>query len=288
MPSTGRLFLTAVGTPANGRSSPGSDRVGGREGALGVHVHERVQLGVELLDALERPFPRARARRPRRRGPSRRARWRIGTKRRCRASSDPPCRLPVRGSRRAWLSACKPTPEGIPATIWACPQGSLPVKHPLPESECHERGNHNPGGPVRTRRGRRIRNRDRRARQRGWRAALPRRRHREPGRPRSLRAGLGPARGRSLQTRAAPCRTARADGALGRPPRGRPGRAGDAGPRVGLRAADRHHRRGSPRQPRPLLGHGALVRGPVGAGRRTARRCRSRWSTRAARSPSAS
>ena len=43
-------------------------------------------------------------------------------------------------------------------------------------------------------------------------------------------------------------------------------------PGVGLRPADRHHRRGGPGQPRPRLRDGALVRGPVGARRRPAAR----------------
>ena len=41
-------------------------------------------------------------------------------------------------------------------------------------------------------------------------------------------------------------------------------------PEWGFGAADRHHRRGGPRQPRARLGDGALVRGAVGARRRPA------------------
>ena len=53
-PATGTLDLIAIGTPANGRSSPGSIRVGGLERALGVHLHEGVDALVQVLDARER------------------------------------------------------------------------------------------------------------------------------------------------------------------------------------------------------------------------------------------
>ena len=54
MPATGAVSLIAIGTPAKGRSSPAPDGVGGGEGAVGVDVHERVEVAVEGLDALER------------------------------------------------------------------------------------------------------------------------------------------------------------------------------------------------------------------------------------------
>ena len=76
----------------------------------------------------------------------------------------------------------------------------------------------------------------------------------------------------ALQARPAAGRTACADRALGRPPRGRAVGARDARAGVGLCAADRHHRRGGPRQPRPRVGDGALVRRPVGARSRPAAR----------------
>ena len=54
MPAIARLFLIAIGTPANGRSSPARDLVGRGQGVLGEDVDERVELGVERLDAIER------------------------------------------------------------------------------------------------------------------------------------------------------------------------------------------------------------------------------------------
>ncbi len=178
-----------------------------------------------------------------------------------------------------------------------------------PESECHERGRdtyrpiifrefpsataesandrhaRSPVGPG----GRRsVCDRDRRARQRGRLAALSRRRHREPRRRRSLRAGLGTARRRPPQTRPAAGRTAHADRALRRPPRRRAVGARDARARVGLRSADRHHRRAGARQPRAVLGHGAVVRRPVRARRRPAASPPTGGRQAANRSPSAS
>ena len=55
-----------------------------------------------------------------------------------------------------------------------------------------------------------------------------------------------------------------AERALGRPSRRRAVGAGDARAAVGVRAADRHLRRGGPRQPGAGVGDGALVRRPVG------------------------
>ena len=54
MPATAAVSLIAIGTPAKGRSSPGPIGVGGGEGAVGIEVHERVELGLQRLDALER------------------------------------------------------------------------------------------------------------------------------------------------------------------------------------------------------------------------------------------
>ena len=59
-------------------------------------------------------------------------------------------------------------------------------------------------------------------------------------------------------------------------------------PAVGLRAADRHLRRGGPRQPRARLGDGAVVRRPVGARDRQAAGPAARGRQGARRSPSAS
>ena len=217
-PSTGRLFLIAIGTPANGRASPGPIVVGGRERALGVDLDERVERRVELLDPLQRRLAPARARRPRRSAPSLPARSRHGTSDRCRSrlllcSSGTALRRP----RRRADAALEPTRPGIPATICACPQGSHPVKHQAQKASAMSAVTVTSGGPVGPRRRRRLRHRDRRARQRGRRAALPRRRHRGPRRRGPLRAGLGPAGRRPLQTRPAARRTARADRALGRP-----------------------------------------------------------------------
>ncbi len=59
-------------------------------------------------------------------------------------------------------------------------------------------------------------------------------------------------------------------------------------PGVGLRAADRHHRRGGARQPRARLGDGAVVRRPVRARGRPAAGAPGGDRHRRARSPSAS
>ena len=59
---------------------------------------------------------------------------------------------------------------------------------------------------------------------------------------------------------------------LGRPARRHPGGARDARPAVGLSVADRHLRRAGARRPRPRLGDGAVVRGAVRARHRPAAR----------------
>ena len=127
------------------------------------------------------------------------------------------------------------------------------------------------GRAIGARRRRRFRDHDRRARQGGWRAALSRRRHRGPRRRGALREGLGPAGRRPASTRA--CRRPnriRCMRPLRRSARRRPERAGDARARVGLPPADRHLRRGGPREPRARIGHGAVVRRAVRARRRPA------------------
>ena len=78
-PRPARLFLIAIGTPANGRSSPGADRVGGGERALGVDVDERVELRRRAPRCGRARPGRARARTARRSGPGRRARRPGGT-----------------------------------------------------------------------------------------------------------------------------------------------------------------------------------------------------------------
>ena len=67
-----------------------------------------------------------------------------------------------------------------------------------------------------------------------------------------------------------PRRATSAAGALGRPARRRAVRARDARARVGIRPAARHQRRAGAHRPRARVGHGALVRRPVGARARTA------------------
>ena len=135
---------------------------------------------------------------------------------------------------------------------------------------------------------RRLRDRDRRARQGRRRAALPRRRHRGPRRHRPLREGLGPARRRRLRPGPGARRAAPADDPQRRPARRRPGGDRRAGARVGPAAADRHHRRAGAQRPRPRVGHGAELRRAVRARPRQAVGPAGRRSTRAARSPSAS
>ena len=113
------------------------------------------------------------------------------------------------------------------------------------------------------------------------RAALPRRRHRGPRRQgaRSSRSGACSSTGRSSPACRPPSRIRSAI------------RSGDPrvdvqaalamlGAGVGLPGADRHLRRAGARRPRARLGDGALVRRPVRARRRAARRSRSARSTR--------
>ena len=60
-PLTGAPSLIAIGTPANGRSSPG-DRLRRGQGVVGVHVDERVDLSIQRPDGVERrPHKLARA-----------------------------------------------------------------------------------------------------------------------------------------------------------------------------------------------------------------------------------
>ena len=44
----------AIGTPANGRRSPGPTRVGGGQGLVGEDVDEGIEARVELVDAVQR------------------------------------------------------------------------------------------------------------------------------------------------------------------------------------------------------------------------------------------
>ena len=139
---------------------------------------------------------------------------------------------------------------------------------------------HGHTGQVRPRGRGCLRDRDRRARQGGRRAPLPRRRHRRPGRAtfRSRRSGASS----WTAVRARACR---------RPSRTRcPIRTGDTrvdvqaalaqlAPEWGFKPAARHRRRRGARQPRARVGHGALVRRPVGARQRACRRSRRPRST---------
>ena len=111
---------------------------------------------------------------------------------------------------------------------------------------------------------RRLRDRDRRARQGRFSAALPRRRHRGPGRPRLLRQRLGPAGRRAASPRPAAGGAVPGAGALRRHPGRRAERARDARAGVGARAAARHRRQPGARRPRPLLGDRDVVRRAVG------------------------
>ena len=144
-------------------------------------------------------------------------------------------------------------------------------------------------GTRRARGRRRLRDRDRRARQGGLRAALPRRRHRGDRRPGAVRERLGAADRRHLHARALPrpspttSRSTPATSASTCRPRSRCWRR-----RFGLRPDLRHQRRAGPRGPRPGRGDGAVVRRPVGARARARPSCRSARSTRADRSPSGS
>ena len=111
----------------------------------------------------------------------------------------------------------------------------------------------------------RLRDRDRRTGQGRRRAALSRRGHRGPRRPRHLRQRVGAAGRRQVRPGPAARRAVPDPGAHRRRPRRRPGRARDARPGVGLPAAARHQRRGGPRAARPRRRHGAVLRGAVRA-----------------------
>ena len=109
----------------------------------------------------------------------------------------------------------------------------------------------------------RLRDRDRRARQGGRRAALPRRRHRGSDRPGLLRQRLGAAGRRQVRPRPAAGRAVPGAGALRRHPGRRAVRGGHAGAVLGPRPAAGHLRRAGPRGPRPGLGDRAVLRRPV-------------------------
>ena len=139
--------------------------------------------------------------------------------------------------------------------------GTRTRQHPNNGSE-HVYGRRLQPGP---RRRHRLRDRDRRAGQGRRRAALPRRRHRRPRRPRDLRQRVGAAGRRQVRARPAAGRAVPDPGAHRRRPRRRAGRAGDARAGLGLPSAARHQRRGGARPARPRRGHGAVLRGAVGA-----------------------
>ena len=102
--------------------------------ALRVDLHERVELRIELLDLLERALHQlarrdfSRAHHPGKLGRGLEQQVVLGhgssSKR---LLGHVPARL-------------QPTRAGIPATIWACPEGSQPPQASSSESECHERG----------------------------------------------------------------------------------------------------------------------------------------------------
>ena len=168
-PLTARLFLIAIGTPANGRSSPGPPRPRPRSARSASISTNAFSCGLSSSMRAKRDLDQlARgdlARAHHARELARRAEHQIAVGHGS-SSDDERGRSPARGS--------------LPATIWPAHKAADPrqAAH-SPESECHERGSVTTRGPVGPRRRRRLRHRDRRARQSGRRAALPRRRHRE-------------------------------------------------------------------------------------------------------------
>ena len=114
----------------------------------------------------------------------------------------------------------------------------------------------------------RVRHVDRRARQGGRRASLPRGGHRGARRQRAVREGLGAARGRPATSRACrPPSRIRSSVRTGDPRVDLQSALAMLAPEWGLSPADRHHRRAGARGPRARVGDGALVRGAVGARR---------------------
>ncbi|CAA9404367.1 MAG: Citrate synthase (si), partial [uncultured Nocardioides sp.] len=126
-------------------------------------------------------------------------------------------------------------------------------------------------GAPRARGRRRLRDPDRRARQGGLRAALPRRRHRGARRAGALRERLGPARRRQLLPRPPAGRALQHLHPHRRRARRRPGRRRDARADAGHGPDLRHQRRAGPARPVARRGHGAVVRRAVGARPRPSR-----------------
>ena len=145
------------------------------------------------------------------------------------------------------------------------------LRWPPPSTARRARSEHDRGSP-RTRRSRRVRDRDRRAGQGGLGAALPRRRHRGDRRAHPVREGLGAADRRHVRPRPAAGRALQPPDPHRRRARRRPGGGRDAG--AGVRHAPdlRHLRRAGPRGPQPGRGHGAVVRRAVRARARPAGR----------------
>ena len=234
-PSTGTLALTAIGTPANGRTSPGwiasaaasarspSTSTNAFRSPSSASIRSRLASTSSRADELTAPDP---------------GRQIAGRREHEIAGGHGAGRIRDR-----------------PRLVFRLSPN--PLKGPS-----HERS------PVRLGRRRRLRHRDRRARQGGRGAPLPRREHRGARRSGPVRAGLGAARRRQARARPAARGAAPARGPLGRPARRRAVRAGHARAGVGLRAADRHLRRGRARPARPRLRDGALVRRAVRARRR--------------------
>ena len=267
-PSTARLFLIAIGTPANGRSSPGADRRRRRRArARASTCDERVERRVELLDARSEVSTSSRAE--------------ISPERTSAASSS-------RGAEQQIASDT----VGAYAAHRSCDDMRL-LRRQL--SRKHQAQKASAMSAIAAPR------------------SSPASRASSPSRPRSpsptKRAARCATAASTSRTSSAtvpyeqvwgllvdgrfepglpPAEPHAADGPLRRPPRRRAVGAGDARARVGLRAADRHLRRGGARQPRPRVGDGAVVRRAVRARSRPAAGAAGGGRPGATRSPSAS
>src|SRR5688572_18093805 len=229
-PSTGTLALTAIGTPANGRVSPGwisSAAASARSASTSTNAFSSPS-SASIRSRLACTSSREDSSPPRTRA----------------------ARSPAGVNMRS-LEAMTWGPEPTPRSPISVPAFRISKGSPCERS------------PVRPRRRRRLRHRDRRARQGGRRAALSRREHRGARRERRVRAGLGPAGRRRARPGAAARRAASSGRPLRRPARGRAARAGHARAGWGFGAAVRLPGAG-PAQP---AGRGAVdgaaFRGPA-------------------------
>ena len=186
-------------------------------------------------------------------------------------AGPPACCRRRRGSRVARPGPVTPTSWSAALTYrpvdW---QPSAPdtiaVRAQLGTGDGHmTTGTGSPRLQARPRRRHRLRDRDRRAGQGRQRAALPRRRHRGPRRPRLVRQRVGPAGRQRVQPGAAAGRAVPDPGALRRRPGRRAVARSRCSPRPGGSSRCSTSTTTGARRPRPRLGHGDVVRRAVRA-----------------------